>query len=169
VGHVSNVPELTRFNLPTCQVPPSWHVGNVPHVYTTRRPNFKPKDKPRRTNRLPDLRLPFSRFRDPLPVVLREATRPILRIRRTASYDLSRKIDAATRPVLGRPRITVACGTACRGRGGCPRGFRTACRLSSSPRFPASRVFPLTACPMGCSASRATPDGNSPPSLGTPR
>ena len=33
VGHVSNVPSLSRFNLPTCQISPSWHVGNVPHDF----------------------------------------------------------------------------------------------------------------------------------------
>ena len=33
VGHVSNVPGLTRFNPPRCQISPSWHVGNVPHHF----------------------------------------------------------------------------------------------------------------------------------------
>ena len=33
VGHVSNVPGLTRFNLPACQISLSWHVGNVPHDF----------------------------------------------------------------------------------------------------------------------------------------
>ena len=33
MGHVSNVPGLTRFNPPRCQTSLSWHVGNVPHFY----------------------------------------------------------------------------------------------------------------------------------------
>ena len=32
VGHVSNVPGLTGFDLPPHEMPPSWHVENVSHA-----------------------------------------------------------------------------------------------------------------------------------------
>ena len=33
VGHVPNVPGLSGIDLPTRQMPPSWHVGNVPRDF----------------------------------------------------------------------------------------------------------------------------------------